>query len=394
MKPVNILYLDATRGLYGASRMLLTLLANLDRSRVNPFVVLANDIEDEEILLPAELQTLHIPFREEPICVLRRSKYATLKGGAWLAGALLKSLPWLVRLIREQDIKLIQTNTSTVLSGAFAAALTRTPHVWSVHEVIRWEGWILSPLLHLLSTRVVANSEVVAENLQTRFLPLAGKLKVIKNGLDLYPYAHVPKAELSRIRRELHLAADDLTVTMIGRIGAAKGEYLFLDMAARVSQQSRGIKFLIVGGVFDGRDYHLENLRQQIRATGLEGRVIATGFRGDIPAIIACSDILVLPSVQPESFGLVLLEGMAAGKPVIATNLGGPREIVQNGVTGFLVDHTEATEMADRVLQLLKDEALRHRMGQAGLTRVMSEFSQQRYVEAYQRLYEEILAAA
>jgi len=392
LSAVNLLYLDASRGLYGASRMLLTLLVGLDRSQVNPYVILANDIEKEEVLLPATLQALRIPFQEETICVLRRSKYLSIRGGAWMVGALLRSLPRLVRLIRQQNIQLIHTNTSTVLSGAIAAALTRTPHVWSVHEVMRWEGWILSPLLHLLSTWVIANSEAVAENLQARFPLLADKMRVIKNGLDPYPYAHVPKSELNRIRRELQLTPDDLVVTMIGRIGAAKGEYLFLDMAGRVARQRQGVKFLIVGGVFDGRDFHLEDLRRQIQADKLEDRVTATGYRTDIPAVIACSDIVVLPSIRPESFGLVLLEAMAAGKPVVATNLGGPREIVQAGVNGFLVDHTEATEMAARVLQLLEDKALRRRLGQAGRARVESEFSQQRYAEAYQRLYQEILA--
>ena len=165
-------------------------------------------------------------------------------------------------------------------------------------------------------------------------------------------------------------------------------------MAREVAAQFPQVKFLIVGGVFDGKYQHLENLKHRVSQAGLNQHVIVTGYRTDIPAIFSATDILVLPSMQPEPFGLVLLEAMAAGKPVIATNLGGPREIVHNGETGFLVNYTGATEMADRVLQLLQDEALRHRMGEAGRARVKSEFSQQRYVEAYQRVYEEILAEA
>jgi glycosyltransferase involved in cell wall biosynthesis len=300
----------------------------------------------------------------------------------------------LVKLIRDRNIGLVHTNTSTVLSGALAAAFTRTPHVWSVHEVLRWEGGALSPLLHFLSTRVTAISEAVAESMWQKFPWIKKKIVVIHNGIESGRFSDLPAGAAANLRRELQISPDVPIVSMVGRIGSWKGEYLFLEMAQKVAAKFTHVKFLIVGGVFDGKYHYLENLKNRVSRAGLEKQVSVTGYRTDIPAIISATDILVLPSVQPEPFGLVLLEAMAAGKPVIATNLGGPREIVQNRVTGFLVDHVEATEMADKVRQLLEDEALRRRMGLAGLARVKSKFSQQRYVEAYQRLYEEILAEA
>jgi glycosyltransferase involved in cell wall biosynthesis len=394
LKPVNVLYLDASRGLYGASRMLLTLLRGLDRGKFNPQVILANDIANEEALFPPELQKLQIPYREKSLCVLRRTKYLNPRGLVWLTGTLTDSVPWLVNLIRDRNIGLIHTNTSTILSGALAAALTRTPHVWSVHEVLRWEGMLLSPLLHSLSTRVTAISEAVAASLWQRFPWIKTKIVVIPNGIDPGRITDLPPGAAKNLRQELGISPDAPVVSMVGRIGSWKGEYLFLEMAREVAGQFPQVKFLIVGGVFDGKYQHLEDLKREVSRAGLDQQVIVTGYRTDIPAIISATDVLVLPSVQPEPFGLVLLEAMAAGKPVIATDLGGPREIVQNGVTGFLVDYNQATEMAGRVRQLLANESLRRRMGLSGLARVKSQFSQQRYVEAYQRLYEEILAAA
>jgi glycosyltransferase involved in cell wall biosynthesis len=394
LKPVNVLYLDASVELYGASRMLLTLLRGLDRGKFIPQVILANDIAGEETLFPPELEKLQIAYQEKTLCVLRRFKYLNARGLVWLTGALKDSVPWLVQLIRDRNIGLIHTNTSTVLSGALAAVLTRIPHVWSVHEVLRWEGVVLSPLLHFLSTRVTAISEAVAESLWQRFPLIKKKLVIIRNGIDLRRFADLPPGMAENLRQELLIIRDEPVVSMVGRIGSWKGENLFLDMARKVAGECPQVKFLIVGGVLEGRYYYLEDLKNRICQMGLDKQVIVTGYREDIPAIISASDIVVLPSMQPEPFGLVLLEAMAAGKPVIATNLGGPQEIVQNGVTGFLVDHTGALEMAGRVLQLLEDRGLRHRMGRAGFTRVKSEFSQQRYVEAYQQLYEEILAEA
>jgi glycosyltransferase involved in cell wall biosynthesis len=392
MTAVNVLYLDASRGLYGASRMLLTLLRNLDPERFKPHVILANDISEEEALFPPELEKLQIAYQEEALCVLRRSKYLNPRGLAWLTGALAESVLRLVKLIRERDIRLVHTNTSTVLSGALAAAATRIPHVWSVHEVLRWEWLLLSPLLYFQAERVTTVSEAAAESLWKKFPWIKRKTMVIPNGIDPSPYTNVTPEETANLRREFQIAPDESVVTMVGRIGARKGEYLFLEMARRVTAEGLRVKFLIVGGVFDGNNHYLERLEDEISQAGLNRQVFVTGYRTDIPAILSASEVLVLPSTGPESFGLVLLEAMAAGKPVIATNLGGPREVVQHGVTGFLVDHTEATEMALRVRQLLADGSLRRRMGQAGLARMQTKYSCQQYGEAYQRLYEKILA--
>ena len=239
MKPVNVLYLDASRGLYGASRMLLTLLRGLDREKFNPRVILANDIANEEALFPPELQKLQIPYREKALCVLRRTKYLTPRGVVWLTRTLTASVSELVRLIRDRNIGLIHTNTSTVLSGALAAALTRTPHVWSVHEVLRWEGMVLSPLLHSLSTRVTAISEAVAASLWQQFPPIKTKIVVIPNGIDAGRITDLPPGAAKNLRQELGISPDEPVVSMVGRIGSWKGEYLFWRWPGKSRHNSR-----------------------------------------------------------------------------------------------------------------------------------------------------------
>src|SRR5687767_4637461 len=133
---MNILYLDASRSLYGASRALLTLLENIDRTQITPYVVLANDVEDD-MRLCAELKRLHILYREYPLAVLRRQKYLNPRGAIIIGGSLMRSTLFLRRIIRKYEIDLVQTNTSTILSGAAAAAIARVPHIWHVHEIFR-----------------------------------------------------------------------------------------------------------------------------------------------------------------------------------------------------------------------------------------------------------------
>jgi glycosyltransferase involved in cell wall biosynthesis len=391
MKPVNLLFLDASRGLYGASRMLLTLLSHLDRKSFKPYVLLANDVTQEEVRFPAELDRLNISYEEANLCVLRRAKYLNPRGLLWLSRTLVRSIPWLLRLVREKDIQLIATNTSTVLSGAIVAAMAGTPHVWMVHEIFRWEGWILSPFIYAFSTRITASSEAVAESWGNHFPWIRSKVDLIEFGMDSTPFAKVSSQQREALRKEFGIGSEDQVVTMVGRIGAWKGENFFVDMADQVVAGFPRVKFLIVGGVFDGNYQHLVNLRNKIQQLGLAHKIVVTGFRSDVPAILSCSDIFVLPSMQPEPFGMVLLEAMAAGKPVIATNHGGPRKIIGNSVEGFLVDFREPTEMAGRVTQLLQDADLRLRMGRAGLQTIRRKFSPGKAASRYQEIFRDIL---
>ncbi|HET6312361.1 MAG TPA: glycosyltransferase, partial [Chloroflexia bacterium] len=162
---MNVLYLDATRSLYGASRMLLTLLERADSLGVRPYVVLANDVEDD-MRFSRELDRLNVRYWEHPVTVLRRQKYLNPRGVLHLSVSLVKSVGFLRRLIRRYRIDLVQTNTSTILSGAVAARLEGVPHVWHVHELFkRVEGRVLTRLIHARSWRAVVPSEAVATNL-------------------------------------------------------------------------------------------------------------------------------------------------------------------------------------------------------------------------------------
>lgn len=388
---MNILYLDATRSLYGASRALLTLLENINRQEIRPYVVLANDVEDD-LRLCAELNRLHIHYCEYPLAVLRRQKYLNPRGAIFISRSLVRSVGFLRGIIRKYEIDLVQTNTSTILSGAVAAALSGVPHVWHVHEIFRkWEGKILTRLLYALSSCVVAPSEATARNLLLGNPALKRKLLVIKNGIDPKPFRTVAKSDVDRLRHEWSISPTDRVVGMVGRIGMWKGEEQFVQMARLVRQRRENVKFVIVGGTFSNREHHLTSLQSIIDTNGLNTHVLVAGPREDIAVVLNLFDVLAHLPVRPEPFGLVAVEAMSAGKPVVAAATGGLKEIVVHGSTGFLTPPGDVENAAERVITLLGDDLLRARMGRAGSRQVDSQFSSATYATRFETLYHTIL---
>ena len=149
---------------------------------------------------------------------------------------------------------------------------------------------------------------------------------------------------------------------------------------------------MIVGGALFGleKDYKPQ-LHQQAKRLKLGEAVRFAGFRSDVFRFYAAADLVIHSSIEPEPFGMALVEAMACGKPVIASDSGGPREIMENGVTGLLVPPGDAEKLAQAILSLLGDPERILRMGQAGTTRVREVFSAQRMVRQIEAVYEDMV---
>jgi hypothetical protein len=145
---------------------------------------------------------------------------------------------------------------------------------------------------------------------------------VVYDGLEmadsLYPY------DVAEVRAELGLSSDDFVVGNVGRLVAWKGQDVFIHALAEIAHKVPNLKALIVGRPDRGKESYLDELKTLATACGLAQRVVFTGFRLDVPRLLAAMDVVVHSSSSPEPFGLVVIEGMAAGKPVVATRAGGP----------------------------------------------------------------------
>jgi glycosyltransferase involved in cell wall biosynthesis len=194
------------------------------------------------------------------------------------------------------------------------------------------------------------------------------------------------------VRQEFGIPDDAPVVLMVARLQRWKGVHVLVDAAANVVKNQPRARFIVVGGTLFGleKDYALE-LRQQVERLKLIHAVTFAEFRSDMFRFYSAADLVVHCSIQPEPFGMVLLEAMAHGKPVVASDSGGPREIVERGVTGLLVPPEDAEGLARAILMLLGDPGRGVRMGQAGAARFRSLFSAERMVRQLECVYEQML---
>jgi glycosyltransferase involved in cell wall biosynthesis len=166
---------------------------------------------------------------------------------------------------------------------------------------------------------------------------------------------------------------------MVGRINWLKGQEVFVKAARKVLDSGCNAHFLIVGDCFKKEEIYLKNLKKLISELKLDDKVEILGFVKDVGSLYGKMGMLVIPSTQPESFGLVAIEAMSMRKPVIASNIGALPEVVTDGETGILFEPGNDEQLKDAILRLAGDETLRRRMGDEGLKRQKTYFTEERF---------------
>jgi glycosyltransferase involved in cell wall biosynthesis len=276
----------------------------------------------------------------------------------------------------------------SVLAAPLAACVTRTPLISHVQEILV-DPKIVRKALHAIARhaadRIICVSDCVRDHI-LQDQPNAAKIvEVVRNSIPLPPE---PDKTIEEMRMELNLAPNLPVVGMIARVSPWKGQEVFVRAAAILRSEGIVCQFVAIGGVFDNERYHLDRLNETIRSLDLENLVKIEGFRKDARELMAAFDVFVLPSIHPESFGLVVAEAMAAGKPVIATRLGGPTEMVVEGETGFLIPPNDPHALALAIKNLLAHPEEVARLGKAGRTRFLEHFEMREYVQRIERLYD------
>lgn len=205
------------------------------------------------------------------------------------------------------------------------------------------------------------------------------KIEVICNGIDLLRFEQPFNNE--QIRKSLSLSKDDCVITSVGNLRPVKGQEYLIEAFKMIVKSCPKARLVLVG------DGHLkESLKLKTRDLRIEDKVFFLGKRDDIPEILAASDICVLPSLS-EGMSNAILEYMAVGKAVVATLVGGNQELVDDGETGILVKPGNSAHMAKAIRNLISDKDLSVALGEAGKKKAYEEFSANRMIEDYQRLF-------
>ncbi len=190
------------------------------------------------------------------------------------------------------------------------------------------------------------------------------------------------------IRRTYDVREDELVFGLFGRVVPWKGQKEFLTAARVVLGRVHNAKVFFVGDVSDGDSRYLTELKSLVTDFGMKDRVVFTGYVDRVYELYGIMDVVVHASIEPEPSGRVIFEAMSVGVPVVASCFGGPKEFVDDGVDGFIVDPRNADQMANRIVSLLEDKVLRTRMGVAAEEKMSHLYNKTVYARRIEQVYE------
>lgn len=380
----NIVFLHSSSELYGSDRSLLNLVKNLDKDKFNITVILPEDGPLVDKI--NSFDNVEVIINE--LAVLRR-KNLSLSGMSKYFIELMRSIKFINNLIKEKSIDIVYTNTSVIFVGGISAKICKVKSVWHIREIIKskYERFIVSKIVNIFSDYIIANSKATAEAISKN----KDKVKVVYNAIDIEKNSGLEDIDevYKEVAATIVKSNNKIKIGMAGRINRWKGQKLFVDMAKLVSEENDNVEFLIAGDVYKGEDYILDDLKGYILESGVKDKIGLLGQVDNMSNFYKKLDIFVLPSIQPEPFGLVVIEAMNNKLPVVATNHGGPVEIIDNNIDGFLVDYKDANEMAQVVNKLIKDKELRNYIAANAEKKVKEKFNVSRYVDEISYILEE-----
>ena len=279
--------------------------------------------------------------------------------------ALLRMGQTLARLAARYDL-VFANSQKALLTGALAARWARRPLIWSLHDLLtaehfsRLNRWVATAAANWGADLVLCNSEAT----ERAFRAGGGRTPtaLVYNGFDPSPFDAVTAAEVERLRSELGLGTAP-TVGVFSRLAAWKGQHILIEALSALPD----VHALLVGeALFGADDEYAAGLEQQATALGVNDRVHRLGFRADIPALMKAVDVVVHTSTCAEPFGRVIVEGMLARRPVVATRAGGAPEILRDGVNGLLTPPDDSDALGDALQTLLADPDRAHALARRG----------------------------
>jgi len=362
----TILYLSTSSGPGGAERVISNLAASLDPRRYRAVLCLFRPGWLQERSESRGIRTFIIPTHG-------------MTDWRWALQ--------FQRLLQQERVNLIHAHEFDAnVQGAFVAALSGIPLVATVHG----KNYFWEKLRRRLAYRWVsrkATMVAVSEDLKQFIVEKVGisssLVKVLYNGVDVLPQCD--RAVVAECRKELGLPENHQIVGVVGNLYPVKGHQYLIAAIPAVLRKCPNTSF-----VFAGRGQLESELKAQVCRFGVEERVYFLGLRQDIPRILAMLDLFVLPSLS-EGLSMAILEAMIAGKPVIATRVGGNPELVIDEETGFLVPPRDSQTLADRLITSLTNKQQSATFAERGKRRAEGQFSLQTMVSSYQSLYDQCL---
>lgn len=365
---IKILYIEGWGDFKGGGpRSFFNLISHLDRKKYDPIVV-----------CPASGALLDA-FKKINVKV-EIIKAESLK--AVHLFSFIRATDKLLKLIKEEKVALIHSNAGASRESFYslvAAKIMGIPFIY--HSRVIESAGIIERILAKMSTRIIVISEAVRKKF--RWIKNEEKIVKIYNGVDLKNFN--PEISGQGIREEFGIPPEAMVIGTVGNLIPWKGHKYFLQAAKEIKDKVKA-KFIIVGEDLTDKKKYKKELEVMAEDLGIRDDLIFTDFREDIPQIMAAFDIFVLPSIN-EPFGRVLIEAMACGKPVVATEGGGVPEIVKDAQTGILVPMENPSAISKAVISLLEDNKRAKELGLSGRKRAEDFFGIETNVKQTENLY-------
>lgn len=384
---MKVLFYNHTGQVSGAERMLLMILARLNQRLFDPLVICP-----EQGPLLIMVKSLGVPVESVPALEARFT---------WRAGRLLRYLKSFLLVIRELRRKVVSLkpdliHANSIRAGLVATAATLgmgTKVVWHLHDLLPRHPLSMGVRLFAFlcaRTRMIAVSRAVAENFGGAIYGLGPGLRkrttVILNAIELEKF-HANQTASQQVRDDLNLGDSRPVIGIVGQLTPRKGQLELMRAFAQVLTERPKAMLLVVGAPLFNRDHEYEQLlRDTARELGISEHVRLLGARNDVAAVMQALDLLVVNS-SSEPFGLVALEAMACGTPVVAAACDGLAEIIEHGVDGWLVPPGDEKAMAAAIVSLSCQPALRAQLAEQAKKHVASRFSANRYLTELQAFY-------
>lgn len=386
----SILFIHQSAELYGSDKTILMFISSLDKTKYLPIVILPF-----EGPLKVEFEKNNIKVIISPVLKLYRKMF-TPSNMIKFFKEYKEGIKALEKLHKEYDFKLVYSHTLAALIGISFAQKNNIKHLWHVQEIIA-----KPKIFNLAFKKILAiksNHKIIYDSKETMKFWINGnetltkKSDFIWNGLDVNQKSITSSETIEKVRKDFfEVQNNSVVIGLIGRINSWKGQQLLLKAFSLIAEKQPKAKLVFIGSAPPNQEFFETDLINKIKTYNLEDSVKIIPFQNNIWQFWDSIDIAVVPSTEPEPFGMVAIEAMMAKKPVIAANHGGLTEIVMPNKTGILFEPNNEKALAEALMDLLNNSEKRKTFGEEGYIRANTHFSLKNHVDKFEKTFEELI---
>ncbi|MFZ6032211.1 MAG: glycosyltransferase family 4 protein [Melioribacter sp.] len=298
-----------------------------------------------------------------------------------------------IALMKKENFDIIHCATSKdlwLVTPALKLTGLNTPLLMTKHMgsyIVKKD--LLHRFIYKRLDYALAISNVIAKNLVDTTPLNPDKIKLLHNGIDT-KFFDPGKYDKNKVRSEFGIKDDELLIGMTARFSPGKGHEEFIEAAQILCKEYNNLKFIIVGKASRGEDDYEIKIKDAARRSGIGEKIIFTGFRKDIPDILAAMDIFVFPS-HAEAFGIALIEAFSMAKPSVCSASDGVLDIAVNEATSLLFEKQSANDLASKLKRLIDDGYLREKLGANARQRAVEHFDIEIFTDKLIAIYKEAL---